>query len=1210
MRHALASLLALGLVATLSAAPSWAAQGHVFGKAFGSKGSGPGQFNEPAGAAVAEASGKVYVVDKGNNRVEWFSSTGSFEGQFNVPEPEAIAVDNACQLHKLTEITKPTCAEFDPSNGDVYVTSCEASCTSPPERVDVIDKFKIEGLTVTLIGQIKEPPHATATYFLRVEGVAVDPSGELWIAEEHCSADVNPCHIGSINLVDNFNNATSNMFLEARPVELNRLPIGGLAVDSKDDLYARMRPEMGEVNEFNSKGETLHERVDSEAIEFARNGIAAESSTDNVYIDNIGTVGRFDPKGSLIERFGAGHLPSGSCAALKTLEEREKCWGRGLAVDSASGQVYVAVGTTDEIQEYHTERPGPPTVEGETVLEVTGSDATLGAEVNPRSEPTEEDNPTMYSFEYGACASLTTCATSAYEASTPLASLSPSFAVDSVSAHVQGLHAGATYHFRVVAHNKFVKEGERVAGEGKGVAGEERTFTTQPSTALGLSDGRAWELVSPPDKHGAMIEPIRAEWLIQAAASGAAITYVTNAPTEAAPQGYTNYAQLLSTRGAGGWVSRDLALPNQAATGPSVGQGQEYRFFSEDLSLAVVQPLGAFDPLLSEAASEQTAYLRTTFLNGSASEPCLPPAMHCYRPLVTAESATSGKPFGEEGKCPQPNVICGPRFVGATPDLTHVVLSSNVGLTSTPGDGGGLYEWSAAVPPAQALQLVSVLPGKTPASTTTAPALGSKNEVGRYAISNDGSRVVWSEQEGEHHLYLRDTVKGETVQLDAGLAGTPVFQTANAELSRVFFTDGGDLYVYEVEQGKLVALSKGGKVHTALIGASEDGSYVYFVANGSLAAGAVSGTCEHDTAAEVCNLYTMRFNGTEWEPPALIAVLSGEDAPDWANSGVGANHSDPPVLTSRVSPDGRWLAFMSQRSLTGYDNRDAVSGRPDQEVYLYHATDGSIVCASCDPTGARPLGVEYQQINKQLVGGWSIWNDSTWLAATIPGWTAYERHASLYQSRYLSNDGRLFFNAFGALVPKDVNGTWDVYEYEPPGVGSCTTSSATFSERSRGCVGLISSGASPEESAFLDASDGGGDVFFLTAARLAPQDYDTALDVYDAHECTGASPCLQTPAPEPPPCATEASCKPAPPLQPDIFGAPASATFSGVGNLGPSAPNALTPRSLTRAQKLARALSSCRKRYGRSRRRRAACEHRARGRYGRQAASRATRVKG
>jgi hypothetical protein len=138
-------------------------------------------------------------------------------------------------------------------------------------------------------------------------------------------------------------------------------------------------------------------------------------------------------------------------------------------------------------------------------------------------------------------------------------------------------------------------------------------------------------------------------------------------------------------------------------------------------------------------------------------------------------------------------------------------------------------------------------------------------------------------------------------------------------------------------------------------------------------------------------------------------------------------------------------------------------------------------------------------------------------------------------------------------VPADENGRQDVYQYEPEGVGMCTSSmssgSAVFVARDGGCVALISSGASSEESTFLEASETGGDVFFLTTSKLAPQDFDHAYDVYDAHECTAASPCLPAAAAQPPPCDTEASCRAAPTPQPDVFGTPASGTFSGPGNI-------------------------------------------------------------
>jgi len=303
------------------------------------------------------------------------------------------------------------------------------------------------------------------------------------------------------------------------------------------------------------------------------------------------------------------------------------------------------------------------------------------------------------------------------------------------------------------------------------------------------------------------------------------------------------------------------------------------------------------------------------------------------------------------------------------------------------------------------------------------------------------------------------------------------------------------------------------------------------------------------------------------------------------------------------------LTFMSQRSLTGYDNRDATSGKRDEEVFLYHAPpelateSGTLACASCNPTGARPVGVEYKNLGPgngqpSLVGGESVWGPATWLAANIPGWTpSISVGNAPYQSRYMSDSGRLFFNSSDTLAPQDVNGTWDVYQYEPPGVGNCTTSVVTFSERSGGCVGLISSGASPEESAFLDASESGSDVFFLTAAKLAPQDFDTSLDVYDAHECTTASPCLPPPPPVPPSCTTEASCRPAPSPQPEIFGAPSSATFSGAGNFIPPVSTPVKPKTpaQVRAEKLAKALKACKKK---PRKKRPACIKQARRAYG------------
>ncbi len=128
----------------------------------------------------------------------------------------------------------------------------------------------------------------------------------------------------------------------------------------------------------------------------------------------------------------------------------------------------------------------------------------------------------------------------------------------------------------------------------------------------------------------------------------------------------------------------------------------------------------------------------------------------------------------------------------------------------------------------------------------------------------------------------------------------------------------------------------------------------------------------------------------------------------------------------------------------------------------------------------------------------------------------------------------------------------DVYQYEPPqGAGQpasngCTAASPTYSGRSGGCVGLISAGTSGQESAFIGASESGDDVFFLTSSQLVKQDVDTARDVYDAHACSAAVPCLPEPPPPAPACEGDACQQPAvPPNHPT----PGTALINGPENV-------------------------------------------------------------
>ena len=890
-------------------------------------------------------------------------------------------------------------------------------------------------------------------------------------------------------------------------------------------------------------------------------------------------------------KLAAGETPVSVSATLGALKIGTSYHYRLVATNSA-GSTYTRDQTFNTVP--------PALIEDTSATEVSASEATLAAQIDPLG------HDTTYYLQYGtepckpdpsACTSIPTPpGTDIGAGETPIP----------ISQHLGELKPATTYHYRALALNSLGT-----------TEGPEHTLTTREAQPpFALPDHRAWEMVTPPNKHGAPIEALTREGgVILAAENGNSITYVADGPITEEPPGNRSpeQQQIFSTRTAEGWRTEDIATPNSRAQGVSPGSAPEYQFFTPDLSLALVEPWGTSsfsEPPLAPEARQTTMYLRND-------------ASGTYLPLVTEANVPAGTKFGHQI-----------RFVLATPDLSHVIIHANVPLTEGQS-GPGLYEWESGV-----LKDVSVLPSGAPASSAE---LGFDGHVLAHAISTDGTRVVWTlpdeSAEGAQrgHLYLRDSASGETIQLDAaqGVAepgiGSAQFQTASADDSRVLFTDKqrltadstsepaqgvgkSDLYECEVIRvdGKLscrlkdltVADSEGGPaaVQGLIFGASEDGSSVYLVAQGVLASNE-NGNQEIAEAGQD-NLYSLHESDGNWTT-TFIARLSSEDGPEWE----GNKDADTAFLSASVSPDGRYLAFMSAASPTGYDNVDAspeAKGARAEEVYLYDSGLGRLTCVSCNPTGGRPIGtfdtVAAGEGIGLLVDRRKIWTGH-WLAGNVPGWTAQSLPTAtslvgaIFQSRYLADSGRLFFNSPDDLVAQATNHKEDVYEYEPAGVGTCESSTGA-------CVSLISSGSSSRESAFLEATPDGSSAFFLTAAQLLPQDTDTAFDIYDARVCTSESPCLTPPAPAPPACGEIDACRPAEPAQPAPPGPAGTATTSGAGNAPTKAPPAVggvngarTSKSkpLTRAQKLARALGACRRL--KHKRERVACARRARRAY-------------
>jgi hypothetical protein len=651
-----------------------------------------------------------------------------------------------------------------------------------------------------------------------------------------------------------------------------------------------------------------------------------------------------------------------------------------------------------------------------------------------------------------------------------------------------------------------------------------------------LPDGRAWEMVSPPSKNGGDIRArSNGGGIAQASSDGEAITYISLA-SFGGPQGGPIASQYVASRGVGvGWMTQNISLPTSAQTYNFGGLGTPYRAFSSDLSSGLMWggTRSGSGPVESPPLAGAPEGYENYYLNEIPSG--------ALQPLLSELPSVPAAAFKLE-------------YVGGTPNLEHDMVLSRTALKTGekvvegPVEGEGFYldDWEKAT---GLLQPVNVLPNDVsePASLPV-----------YQAASEDGSRVVWTAT-APPALYVREDIgsgHAHTVQADAP-AGEGTFLAASADARRIFFADNnsltgspqdlgglGDIYRFEPEvsgDGRLVDLTvdeeePGGAAVQGVLGASADGSYLYFVANGVLASNASQGShasqgnCRRGIPLpeDMCNLYVWH----EGEGIKFIARLSSDDesginvTPTGNALGVAYDWSGKLARRSaRVSRDGMRLVFMSERSLTEYDNTVSTGdhcGESEgtllpaqcQEVFLYEATAGApgrLSCVSCNPKGTQPTG-----------------------PSSIPGGAEFQVGEGFYQPRVLSEDGsisRVFFDSADGLVAADTNHVEDVYEYE------------------NGQVYLLSGGQSPGGASFVDASVDGDDVFFLTRGQLVNQDTDQLVDLYDAR-----APHLQgervgfTVASESTAACEDEECRPANPPTP-TFTTPSSTTFAGLGNV-------------------------------------------------------------
>ncbi len=764
-----------------------------------------------------------------------------------------------------------------------------------------------------------------------------------------------------------------------------------------------------------------------------------------------------------------------------------------------------------------------------------------------------------------------------------------------VKSQLNGLAPQTGYHVRIVASNALGT-----------VDGEDNAFMTFPASSSALADERVYELVSPIGSGHAeeVYVPAGMEHTLdyfgrhgvdtsrpfQAAPDGGSVAYLGDPPPkggngQSGDSAGNEYVARSSAAG-DGWTQNDVAPP---------GASNEYLALSDDLSAGVLVALEG-ERLESSLPGAEYADLYRHRLAGGAFEPLIPETPVCD--IAEFGAVLNGKLNGT------------PLFGGANagtadvPAYTHALVETNAVLSSSPtapptassnaqcGLENDLYDNVKG-----RLSLVNVLPnGKAVANATFGRQGSSENGFRTPEISNaisaDGSRIFWSTVEavavsGEFEevpkaLYARenDTLpEGEggecgpsvacTVELDRAAPGAPGpsgggrFLTATGDGSRVFFTDehpltkgssaapgAPDLYEYsftaeaaEAEPLTDISSSKPG-VHAdvlGVVGVSKDGSYVYFVAKGALIEGA-NAEGRRPVGGQP-NLYLSHAGAI-----AFVATLQPGDGnlTERSEGSDGDWQADPGRRTAEVTGDGRGVVFMSRASLTGYPN--VVEGTPMTEVFVYDAAAQRLTCASCNPSGEAPtsrIAPEFAKvIPNELHGGGFVWG------SFLP----VSESSGDYQPRVISEDGdRVFFDSIEPLVPQDTNGFLDVYEWERYGSGSCIgepgeNAEANRGKQERGCIYLLTSGQSTDNSYLVDAGADGEDVFFVTRADLVKADHSDYDELYDARVDGVAEPegsaCVGT------------GCQGVPPAPPN-FASPASFTFAGEGN--PPVPPAPPP---------------------------------------------------
>jgi hypothetical protein len=1233
-------------------------------------------------ASLRWASGDVYVADRAEGKVDVYkpqpggaepvSVEAQLEAEPGVPfefkeEEQAIAVDEHTgnllvadhrggvvdifrpaalvgQFERVGEITGSPAGPFtnvnalatDGGTGDIYVHGTR-------ERIEQFDE------SGNFLGALKGTP---SSVFEGVLAIAVDAEAHrVFVGESKAEAVdvfgpsivvpdtateaatgvssggatlngiVNPAGLSVSDC--HFDYGTTTSYGQTAPcaqssVEIGAgsspVPVSAVVSDLTPGVVYHFRLAASNANGENVGSDRLVGPPTLDAV--SSSAVAQTTATLNAQVnpDGVDTTYRFEygtsaTYGTAIPvpdaDIGAGEVDEALSAELTGLQAGVTYHYRIVTINAA--------GTVASADETFSTEP-PATISAVSSSDETPTTALLHAQINPLG------NDTKYHFDYGT--------STAYGASVPVpdADAGSGFLPVTVSAKLEGLSPDTTYHYRVVAENSLGI-----------VSSSDHTFVYSQNGSGTLPDGRAYEMITPPQKNGALIGDVTFGPPPEIAEDGSRVilgaVQCFGGSTSCVGVRVSTGSAYSFGRSSGAWTTTPLA--------PSAEQfeANTWSLFNADMDTAL--------------------FTMPTPPNG---------ADHFY-------ARNSDGSFGDIGPLsPEPSPALLKEVLGAnkaaTADLSHLAIAPTFRpiWSFDPTEAGSVYEFSGTGNPEPRLVGVRGGAGSSDLISACATELGgSINELPFGEMSADG-RTIFFTAEGINptsnqpcpsgpqppvrELFARvdnseSDARTVAISQPSAISPTPVnhectstacventtntarfrdaqFVGAAADGSQVFFTDtqqltdsasqdsnpadtatgtgcsetsagdsGCNLYTYvsprEDPPGgrNLVDVSAGsaagGPRVQGVMAFSSDGSHVYFVARGVLTGAANDEG--HSARDGEENLYA--FTRDDEHPQGsvqFIATLPESDSGEWTSG---------PGKPANVTPDGRFLVFTSGARLTPDDTRTDAA----KQVFRYDAETGGLVRISIGEDGFNDNG-----------------NAGLGDASIVAGKNGYTRLGAGRGDPTMSHDGSyVFFMSSVALTPGAIdsvrlgtngNGSpayaQNVYEYHDEQVSLISDGRDTSAVPSELCEGF--------SAVCLIGTDAtGANAFFATADQLVPQDTDTQIDFYDARICTSSDPCNAPPPPLPPPCLGEA-CHGTPPA-PLASVNPGSASFSGAGNI--VEPIAVAPKKKTAAQlkaeALAKALKACRSKREKAKRTR--CEVQARRRYGTHKAKKKARTR-